>query len=115
MALPPGILREKFALERLPTEEEEPRNEVGERVATDWVEVAEFFGSYEQQAYIEQEQRGKVGGAVQALVRTHYRSDVVGGMRLRWITRGDRLLYVSSVLERGNRQELELTVEEQVA
>ncbi len=109
---PPGIMREKFALERLPADE---RNDVGERITSDWEEVGRFYGSYEQQAYIEQEQRAKVGGAVQALVRTHWRDDVVGGMRLRWLTRGGRLLYVSSVLERGHRQELELTVEEQVA
>lgn len=112
MALPPGILREKFALEELPADE---RNDVGERITSEWTEVGRFFGSYEQQAYIEQEQRGKVGGSVQALVRTHWRPGVAGGMRLRWLTRDDRLLYVSSVLERGNRQELEIQVEEQVA
>ena len=36
-------------------------------------------------------------------------------MRLRWSSRSDRLLYVSSVVERANRTELEITVEEQVA
>jgi hypothetical protein len=36
-------------------------------------------------------------------------------MRLRWASRGDRLLYVSAVVERAGRTELEITVEEQVA
>jgi hypothetical protein len=36
-------------------------------------------------------------------------------MRLRWQSRGNRLLYISAVVERGNREELEITVEEQVA
>jgi hypothetical protein len=36
-------------------------------------------------------------------------------MRLRWISRNGRLLYISSVVEQGNREDLELTVEEQAS
>jgi hypothetical protein len=34
-------------------------------------------------------------------------------MRIRWTSRGDRLLYISSVVERGFREEHELSCEEQ--
>jgi hypothetical protein len=34
-------------------------------------------------------------------------------MRLRWPSRGDRLLYVSAVVEAPGGDDLELTVEEQ--
>jgi hypothetical protein len=36
-------------------------------------------------------------------------------MRLRWVSRNDRILYISAVVEQGNREDLELTVEEQAA
>jgi hypothetical protein len=56
-----------------------------------------------------------VAGSISAVVRTRYLPGLAGGMRLRWKSRGDRLLYISAVVEQGNRDELELTVEEQVA
>jgi hypothetical protein len=34
-------------------------------------------------------------------------------MRFRWTSRGNRLLYIASVVERGFRDELELGCEEQ--
>jgi head-tail adaptor len=108
-----GLLRELFVVERRPTA---TRNEVGEVVADGaWETVATLYGSYEAQAYLEVEQRAKMAGSIQALVRTRYHAGVGGGMRLRWKSRGNRLLYISAVVERGNREELEITVEEQVA
>jgi len=113
MVIPAGVLRDVFVLEQRPTA---TRNAVGEVVAGgDWQTVATVYGAYEALAYTELEQRSKVSGSIQAIVRIRYRSDVTGGMRLKWQSRGNRTLYISAVLERGNREELELTVEEQVA
>jgi head-tail adaptor len=111
--IPAGLLREVFVVERRQTA---TRNTVGEVVdSTNWDTVATIYGSYQALAYIETEQRAKVAGSISAVVRTRYLPGLAGGMRLRWKSRGDRLLYISAVVEQGNRDELELTVEEQVA
>jgi head-tail adaptor len=108
MGLPAGILREKFAIET-PVE---TRNAVGESIIA-WQEVGTRLGSYEANAYIELDRRGQVGGSVSATVRMRYFPGLTGKHRLRWVSRDNRLLYISSVVERGNREEHELTVEEQ--
>lgn len=108
MALPSGILRELFAIESA----SEERNEAGESVQA-WGELARVMGSYEAISYSEQSRMAAIGGSTSAVVRIRYRPDVTAAMRLRWLSRGNRLLYVSSVVERGQREELELTVEEQ--
>ena len=107
MPIPAGLLREKFAIEE-PTE---TRNELGESVQ-EWSEVGQRFGSYEAVGYTEQERRNQIGGSTSATVRIHYFPGLTGRHRLRWLTRDDRLLYISSVVERGTRDEHELTVEE---
>jgi head-tail adaptor len=110
--IPAGLLRETFIVERRPTAE---RNEVGEVVeSATWDTVVTLRGMYEATTYIEQEQRGKMAGSISALVRTRYYAGLTGGMRLRWTSRGDRILSISAVVERGNREELEITVEEHV-
>lgn len=108
MALPSGVLRELYAIES-PTD---TRNAAGEGVKT-WAEVARVMGSYDAISFSESQRMAAIGGSTSATVRIRYRSDVTATMRLRWISRGGRLLYISSVVERGNREELELTVEEQ--
>lgn len=108
MGLPAGILRERFVIE-FPTE---TRNALGESVQA-WQTVGERLGSYEENAYIEQDRRGQIGGSVSATVRMRFFNGLTGKHRLRWASRGNRILYISSVVERGNREEHELTVEEQ--
>lgn len=108
MARPAGRYREVFVLER-PVR---TRNAAGGTVEA-WEAVATIFGSYEATSYSEQARRGQVGGGISATVYTRYRSDLTGDMRLRWLARDDRLLYISAVVEQGNREDLELTVEEQ--
>ena len=110
MARPAGRYREVFVLER-PVRS---RNAAGGTVEA-WETVATIFGSYEATSYNEQSRRGQVGGGISATVYTRYRGDVAGDQRLRWLARGDRLLYISAVVETVNREDLELTVEEQVA
>lgn len=111
--IPAGQLTETFVAESRPVAE---RDDHGGLVAGQtWPVVRRFHGSYEAQSYVEAENRAQVGGTLQAVVRCRWLPDIVGGMRLRWASRGDRLLYVSAVVERAGRTELELTVEEQVA
>lgn len=110
MPRPAGTYREVFVLEK-PVR---TRNAAGGSVET-WQAVATIFGSYEAISYSEQARRGQIGGGISATVYTRYREGVAGDMRLRWLARGDRLLYVSAVVEQGNREDLELTVEEQAA
>lgn len=110
MARPAGRYREVFVLER-PVRS---RNAAGGTVET-WETVAKILGSYEATSYSEQARRGQVGGGITATVYTRYREGVTGSMRLRWPARGDRLLYVSAVVELVGADDLELTVEEQAA
>jgi SPP1 family predicted phage head-tail adaptor len=103
-----GTYREVFAVEA-PTR---TRNAAGGTIET-WSEVCRIYGSYEATSYSEQARRGQIGGGIQATVYTRYRDDISGEMRLRWVSRNDRLLYISAVIEQGTREDLELTVEEQ--
>lgn len=108
MAIPSGILTEVYALERpVPV-----RNAAGESVTT-WQPVRRLYGSYEAVSFSEQVRLGQIGGNLQAIVRIRYAADVTSDMRLRWLSRGGRVLMIASVVERGRRDELELTVEEQ--
>lgn len=108
MALPSGILSEVFEIQ----EPVATRNAAGESVTT-WSAVRQVYGSYEALTYSEQARRGQIGGNLQATVRIRYVAGVTGAMRLRWVSRADRVLMIAGVVERGRREELELTVEEQ--
>jgi SPP1 family predicted phage head-tail adaptor len=110
MPRPAGRYREVFVLER-PVRS---RNAAGGTVET-WETVATILGSYEQTSYSQQARNGQINSGLTATVYTRYRAGVAGDMRLRWPARGGRLLYISSVVETGNRDDLELTVEEQAA
>lgn len=107
MTLPAGILREYVTIER-PLEE---RNTLGESVQT-WSDFADRWASIEAISYLEQSRRGQIGGSVSHTVRMRYVPGLTGQMRLRWNSRGGRILYISSVVERGFREEHELQVEE---
>ena len=105
-----GTLTEVYVLERpIAT-----RNAAGESVTT-WEQVARIYGSYEQVSFSEQARRGQIGGSLQATVRIHYRADVKSNMRLRWVSRNDRVLMIAAIVEGPRQLELELTVEEQAA
>lgn len=108
MALPSGMLRELFVVEA-PTV---TRNDAGESIQS-WSDIARVYGSYEAISFSESQRMSQIGGTTSAVVRIRYRTGVEANQRLRWVSRGDRLLYISGVVERGNRDELELSVEEQ--
>ncbi len=108
--LPSGILTETFEIQ----EPISTRNAAGEGVTT-WQAVRTVYGSYEAVSYSEQARRGQIGGNLQATVRIRFVAGITGAMRLRWVSRSDRILMIAGVVERGRREELELTVEEQAA
>lgn len=106
MPRPSGPYRETFVIER-PIR---TRNSAGATVET-WEPVGRICGSYEAMAYYQNEGRR----TIQAMIYTRYTEAIRGDMRLRWSSRSDRILYVSSIVEKGNREDLELTVEEVAA
>lgn len=101
-----GGYREIFAIEK-PVR---TRNSAGAAVET-WEQVGRICGSYEATSYYQAEGRRRI----QALVYTRYTDAIRGDMRLRWESRNDRILYISSLVERGNREDIEITVEEVAA
>lgn len=90
----------------------ETRNALGETLQT-WTTFARVRAAVREASYSEQERRQQVGGTLSHTVLLRYVPGVTGKMRFRWTSRGDRLLYISSVVERGFRDELELGCEEQ--
>jgi len=108
MALQAGILQEKVVIEA-PTE---ARNAFGETTLT-WGTFATRWAHIEATGYSEQARRQQIGGMVSHVVRMRYVPGMTGKMRLRWTSRGDRLLYISSVVEKGRREEHECQCEEQ--
>ena len=62
--------------------------------------------------YSEQEMRKQKTGSVSHTVRMRFMAGLTGKMRLRWASRSSRILYISSVVERGRREEHELACEE---
>lgn len=105
--LPAGSLREKVTIES-PVE---TRNDFGESVQA-WEEFATRYASVEPVGYFEQNRRQQLGGTVSHVVRMRYTPGLTGAMRLRWDSRGGRILYISSVVERGYREEHELQCDE---
>ncbi len=105
--LPAGVLREVVVIEQ-PVE---VRNAVGESVQ-EWCEFcrrragSEAVGSYEAQ------RMAQVGGSATHVERMRNCPGISGAMRIRWVSRENRLLYISSIVERGRLEEHELTCEE---
>ena len=106
MPISAGKLRELLVIET-PTE---ARNALGETTQT-WSEFARRRCSVDTVSYSEQSRRGQIGGSTSYQVNLRYLPGLTGSMRLVWPARGGLTLYISSVVERGNREEHELTCE----
>ena len=106
MAISAGQLRELLVIES-PTE---ARNALGETTQT-WSEFARRRASVDAISYSEQSRRGQIGGSTSYQVNLRYLEGLTGSMRLIWPARGGLTLYISSVVEKGNREEHELTCE----
>lgn len=105
--LPSGILRERVVIE----EPREVRNALGESVQT-WHRRADRMASVEAVAYVESVRRQQTGGETTYTVRMRYVEGLAGSMRLRWVTRRNRILWIAGIIERGHREEHEVTAEE---
>lgn len=107
MPLNAGDLREsvvvEYAIER--------RTDEGETIPV-WETLARRRASVRPLSYMEQQQTFQTGGSASHAVAIRYCDGVTGGMRLRWESRGDRKLYISSVIEHGDREGHELICEE---
>jgi len=102
-----GALREVVVIET----PEETRNDVGEFVRT-WKKWRTVRASVEPVNYTESVLRQQTGGQATHTVRTRWFPGLTAAMRLRWESRSHRILWVSAFVERGHRQEYEITVEE---
>ncbi|NBX97751.1 head-tail adaptor protein [bacterium] len=107
MALAAGTLRETVLIEQ----QQETRNALGETTVA-WVPFATRRASVESISYQEQERRKQIGGTGTFVVRCRFVDGITGKMRVKWSSRSDRLLYIASVVERGHRDEHELTCDE---
>ena len=105
--LPAGILRERIVVE----EARENRNPLGESVQT-WHPVAERAASVEAISFVESTRRQQTGGDTSYTVRMRYFPALTSAMRLRWVSRENRILWIAGLLERGRREEHEVTCEE---
>lgn len=102
-----GILRESIVIEQ----QSETRNSLGEATAT-WSTFATRRAAVESLSYSEQERAKQVGGSASWTVRCRWVDGIAGNMRVRWASRGGKLLYIASIVERGVRDELELICNE---
>ena len=105
--LPAGILRERVVIE----EAREHRNGLGESTQT-WHPVADRMASVEAVSYVESVRRQQSGGDTTYTVRMRFVPVLTGAMRLRWVTRDNRILWIAGIIERGHREEHEVTAEE---
>lgn len=110
MPLAAGLLRETVTVQ-VPAED---RNELGEATQT-WSTFAVRRAYVEAISFVEMERRGQVGGMTSYTVRMRYLEGITSAMRLRWDSRDGKILWISSVVEKGHREEHELTCEEQAA
>lgn len=102
-----GPLRETVVIEA-PIE---TQNALGESVQT-WTQFAIRRASVEAVSYSESVRRQQPGGELSHTVVCRYVPGLRGSYRIRWKSRHDRILYISGVVERGHRQQHELSCEE---
>lgn len=107
MAIPAGQLRETVVIEK----QTETRNAFGEATSI-WSTHATRRASVEAISYSETQKQNRIGGAAVWVVRCHFVDGITGKMRVRWKSRENRYLYISSVVEVGPREEHELTCDE---
>jgi SPP1 family predicted phage head-tail adaptor len=105
--LPAGTLRETVTIQT-PVE---TRNSLGETTES-WQTFTTRRASVQSISYSEEERRKQIGGIGAFIVNMRYVPGITGKMRIRWDSRGGRVLYISSVVEHGNLEWHELTCDE---
>ena len=106
--LPAGILREVIVIEQAV----EHRNELGEVAQVTWREIARRRADVQQQMGSESQQMHQTGTRAAFEVRTRYVPGLTTGMRIRWESYDNRLLYISGVTETVKRAEHLVNAEE---
>jgi SPP1 family predicted phage head-tail adaptor len=109
MSIAAGRLRESVTIQT-PTE---AQNSFGESEQT-WTTFTLRRCSIENVSSSESIRNQETVGAVTHRVRLRYVSGLTGAMRIKWDSRSDRILEISQVLERNNREEHELLCVERV-
>ena len=102
----PGVMRHRVVVET-PTD---VRNAVGETSQT-WATYATRWANVQPITYSEQSRRGQIGGSTSYQVNLRYLSGLTASMRIVWPARDNVVLYISSVVEVGNKEGHELTCE----
>jgi len=91
---PAGERRHTFRFEKAV----ETRNAVGEVASTSWVKLARRRGSIDQLAYSEAQSNGQTVGQASWLIICQSVPGLDGTARIIWESRGNRILFVSSVV-----------------
>lgn len=103
----PGSFREMIVIE----EPIESQSDIGEMIVT-WRPWRRVRASVENMGFYATLRAAQSSADVSHVLRMYYQEGLSGSMRIRWESRGDRMLYISSVVEQGNRQYHEVMAEE---
>ena len=109
MSIAAGRLRESVTIQT----PSEAQNSFGESEQT-WTTHTLRRCSIESVSSSEMIRNQETVGAVTHRVRLRYVNGLTGAMRIKWDSRSDRILEISQVLERNNREEHELLCVERV-
>lgn len=102
-----GLMREVVVIE----EPEETQNELGEMVIV-WKPWRRRRAHIENIGYYESIRADQTGGSVSHTATMYYTEGLKASMRFRWESREDRILYITSIVEQGNRQGHQVSLEE---
>lgn len=104
MIVDPGAMRHRITVET----PSDVRNSVGETSQT-WAVFATRWANVQPITYSEQTRRGQIGGSTSYQVNLRYLAGLTASMRLVWPARSNMVLYISSIVEVGNKEEHELS------
>ena len=103
MSIPAGILRESVTIQT-PTE---AQNSFGESEQT-WITHTLRRCSVDSVSSSEAIKAQQAAGTATHKVRMRYVNGLTAAMRIKWDSRGDRILEILQMMERNNREEHEL-------
>lgn len=103
----PGELREIVVFER-PVESQD---DVGETVIS-WEPYRRLYAKVASVGFFQAIRAEQVSMNSTHLVTVRWAPGISGDHRMRWESNGGRKLYISSIVERGSRQWIEITAEE---
>lgn len=102
-----GLLRDMVVIEK-PVE---TQNSVGETVIS-WEPYRRTYAAIRALGFYQAVRAEQMAADISHTVTIRWLPSVNGNMRIRWESRENRILYISSIVEVGNREWLEISVEE---